>query len=150
MLTSTTLSLTKRCASERTVHPFPDCGRPAPYNSLISKRPMLYTSGQKQRPRLAQQVYRFMLDQEPLLGAATVTVHHRRLTSEGVVGWQQEDGQEFLVEVERDLPKADYILTLIHELIHCRQTLEGIMDEEQRETEAYGLETVYAARFAAA
>ena len=111
---------------------------------------MLYTSGQKQRPRLAQQVYRFMLDQEPLLGAATVTVHHRRLSSEGVVGWQQEDGQEFLVEVERDLPKADYILTLIHELIHCRQTLEGIMDEEQRETEAYGLETVYAARFAAA
>jgi len=120
------------------------------YNTLNRNGPMLFTSGQKQRPRLAQQVYRFMLDQEPLLGAATVTVHHRRLTAEGVVGWQQEDGQEFLVEVERDLPKADYILTLIHELIHCRQTLEGIMDDDTREQEAYGLETVYAARFAAA
>ena len=110
---------------------------------------MLYTSGQKQRPRLAQQVYRFMLDQEPLLGAANVTVHHRRLTSEGVVGWQQEDGHEFLVEVERDLPRADYILTLIHELIHCRQTLEGNHDDYSRESEAYRLESLYADRFAA-
>ena len=111
---------------------------------------MLFTSGQKQRPRLAQQIYRFMLDQEPLLGAAAVTVHHRRLTAEGVVGWQQEDGHEFLIDIERDLPKADYILTLIHELIHCRQTLEGIMDDATREQEAYSLETVYAARFTAA
>jgi len=112
---------------------------------------MLLTSGQKQRPRLAQQVYRFMLDQEPLLGAATVTVHHRRLGAEGVVGWQQQESDlEFLVEVERDLPRADYILTLIHELIHCRQSLAGITDDAEREAEAYGLETVYAARFAAA
>lgn len=114
-------------------------------------KPMLLTSGQKQRPRLAQQVYRFMLDQEPLLAAAAVTVHHRRLTSEGVVGWQQqEDDLEFLVEVDRDLPRSEYVVTLIHELIHCRQTLEGLMDDAQREQEAYSLETVYAARFAAA
>ena len=112
---------------------------------------MLLTSGQKQRPRLAQQIYRFMLDQEPLLGAATITVHHRRLTAEGVVGWQQqEDDLEFLVEVDRDLPRSEYVVTLIHELIHCRQTLEGLMDDAQREQEAYSLETVYAARFAAA
>jgi hypothetical protein len=112
---------------------------------------MMLTSGQKQRPALAQKVYRFMLDQEPLLGAAAITVHHRRLTAEGVVGWQQqEDDLEFLIDIERDLSRADYILTLIHELVHCRQTLEGITDEDQREDEAYGLETVYAARFAAA
>lgn len=112
---------------------------------------MLFTSGQNQRRRLAQQVYRFMLDQEPLLGAATITVHHRRLTSEGVVGWQQqEDDLEFLVEVERTLPRAEYILTLVHEMVHCRQTLAGITDDATREQEAYGLETVYAARFAAA
>ena len=111
---------------------------------------MLLTSGQKQRPRLAQQVYRFMLDQEPLLGAAAITVHHRRLSTDGVVGWQQqEDDLEFLVEVERDLPKADYILTLIHELVHCRQTLEGNLEDESREVEAYRLESIYAERFAA-
>jgi len=112
---------------------------------------MLLTSGQKQRPRLAQQIYRFMLDQEPLLGAATITIHHRRLTADGVEGWQQqEDAHDFLVEVERDLPRADYILTLIHELIHCRQTLAGITDDATREQEAYSLETVYADRFSAA
>jgi hypothetical protein len=112
---------------------------------------MLLTSGQKQRPRLAQQIYRFMLDQEPLLGAAAITVHHKRLTSEGVVGWQQqEDDLEFLVEVERDLPRSEYVVTLIHELIHCRQTLEGNLNDADREAEAYSLESVYAARFVAA
>ena len=110
---------------------------------------MIFTSGQKQRPRLAQQIYKFMLDAEPMLTDAIITVHHRRLTSEGVVGWQQQDGDEFLVEVERDLPRHDYILTLIHELIHCRQTLEGVTDEETRESEAYRLESVYADRFSA-
>ena len=110
---------------------------------------MLLTSGQKQRPRLAQQVYRFMLDQEPMLGAAAIPVHHCRLRSDGVVGWQQqEDDLEFLVEVERDLPRSEYVVTLIHELIHCRQTLEGITDDDARELEAYSLESVYAARFA--
>jgi len=112
---------------------------------------MLLTSGQKQRPALAQQVYRFMLDQEPLLGAATVTVHHKRLiASEGVVGWQQqEDDLEFLVEVERELPRSEYVVTLIHELIHCRQTLEGNLDSDSRESEAYRLEQVYADRYCA-
>jgi len=111
---------------------------------------MLLTSGQKQRPRLAQQVYRFMLDQEPLLGAAAITVHQKRLTSEGVVGWQQqEDDLDFLVEVERELPHLEYVTTLIHELIHCRQSLEGNHDDESREEEAYRLEQVYADRFVA-
>jgi hypothetical protein len=110
---------------------------------------MLLTSGQKQRPRLAQQVYRFMLDQEPLLGAATVTVHHRRLNAEGVVGWQQqEDAHEFLID-ERDLPHLEYVTTLIHELIHCRQSLEGNHDDDARESEAYRLEQVYADRYCA-
>ena len=77
---------------------------------------MLLTSGQKQRPALAQQIYRFMLDQEPLLGAATITVHHKRLiASEGVVGWQQqEDDLEFLVEVERELPHLEYEIGRAH------------------------------------
>jgi hypothetical protein len=110
---------------------------------------MILTSGHRQRPRLAQQVYRFMLDQEPLLGAATVTVHHRGLKREGVVGWQQEDDGEHLVEIETTLSRQDYITTLIHELIHVRQNLEGIdpADHDRREEEAYNLEAVYSARF---
>ena len=111
---------------------------------------MLLTSGQKQRPALAQKVYRFMLDQEPLLGAAAITVHHRRLTAEGVVGWQQqEDDLEFLIDIDRDLDRLEYVTTLIHELIHCRQSLEGNLDSDSRESEAYRLEQVYADRFAA-
>jgi hypothetical protein len=40
------------------------------------------------------------------------------------------------------------VVTLIHELIHCRQSLEGITDDADREAEAYRLEQIYASRFA--
>ena len=89
---------------------------------------MLLTSGQKQRPRLAQQVYRFMLDQEPLLGAASITVHHRRLTSEGVVGWQQqEDELEFLIDAAVPVEIGDVIRA------------EGAIDHQFRDPEPVGM-----------
>jgi hypothetical protein len=80
-----------------------------------------------------------MLDQDPLLGAATVNVHHRRLiASEGVVGWQQqEDAHDFLIDIElRHCLTWNTVTTLIHEFIHCRQSLEGNHDSDAREQEA--------------
>lgn len=104
---------------------------------------MLLTSGQKQRPRLAQQVYNFMVDKDPVLKDATVVVHHRRLTSDGVTGWQYEDEDEFMVEIERTLPRDEYIKTLIHELVHVRQDMTNQKQEYWREEEAYNLEEFY-------
>lgn len=109
---------------------------------------MIFTSGSNQRPSLTQSVYRFMLNEEPLLSSATITIHTRRLKSENVVGWQQqEDTDEFLIDVERTLSKSKFILTLMHELVHCRQSLEGLMNDEEREEEAYHLEKVYFDKF---
>ena len=104
---------------------------------------MLLSSGQKIRPRLVQQVYSFMVDREPLLKDAAVIVHHRRLTAEGVSGWQFKDAGEFMIEIHRDLPRSEYIKTLIHELIHVRQDLTNMKHEWWRETEAYALEFIY-------
>jgi len=104
---------------------------------------MLLSSGQKIRPKLVQQVYHFMVEREPLLKDVPVIVHHRRLTAEGVTGWQFKDAGEFMIEIHRDLPRKDYIKTLIHELVHVRQDLTNMNNEWWRETEAYALEFIY-------
>lgn len=81
--------------------------------------------------------------QEPLIKNSIIVVHHCRLRSDGVFGWQEVNDDEFLIHIERDLCKKDYILTLIHELVHCRQTLECNFNYNSREEEAYRLEILY-------
>ena len=105
---------------------------------------MLYTSGQHQRPKLANKVHEFMLIHEPVLQYSTITVHHCRLKSQGVTGWQMcECADEFLIEIDRSLNKTEYTKTLIHEHIHCRQDMEGILlRDDLREEEAYRLENI--------
>jgi hypothetical protein len=107
---------------------------------------MLYTSGQHQRPKLANRVHEFMLIHEPVLQYSTITVHHCRLKSQGVTGWQMYESYEypeFIIEIDRSLNKTEYTKTLIHEHIHCRQDMEGILTtDELREEEAYRLEKI--------
>ena len=38
------------------------------------------------------------------------------------------------------LSEKDFITTLIHELIHVDQNVRGLLDDTERETEAYSLE----------
>ena len=105
---------------------------------------MLFTSGQKQRPRLAQKVYAFMLDKEPILKYVQIVVHHKRLKSENVTGWEYaDDDDEFMIEIDRSLSRNEYIKTLIHELIHVRQDLKDQKDDYLREDEAFCLEEFY-------
>jgi hypothetical protein len=88
-----------------------------------------------------------MMHKDAHLKDATIVVHHRRLTSEGVVGWCYQDGDEFTIEIERSLSRAEYITTLIHELVHVRQTLTGNTCDIEREREAYILEHIYSNDF---
>ena len=84
-----------------------------------------------------------MLDKEPLLKDATVVVHHRRLTSEGVTGWEFKEDDEYIIEIERSLSKQEYIKTLIHELVHVRQDMMNKTCEIRREEQAWALEEFY-------
>lgn len=88
-----------------------------------------------------------MLKQEPLLDDVDIIVHHCRLTSEGVLGYQEYQDGEFFIKIERTLSKTEYIITLIHELIHCRQSIQGIVNHEIREEEAYRLERPFYSLF---
>lgn len=84
-----------------------------------------------------------MCDKESLLKDATIVVHHRRLTSENATGFEYKDGKEFMIEIERELPRNEYIKTLIHELVHVRQDLTNNTDHSKREEEAWALEEFY-------
>ena len=83
-------------------------------------------------------VFEFMCKKFPLLVGATVEVNQVDLTNEFGCGFCQvdEDG-EFLIHVHNDLSCEEYVTTLIHELVHVKQTLQGLKDHEMRESEAY-------------
>ena len=70
-----------------------------------------------------------------------VEVFHTNLVDDGVFGWcEQSDDDEFLISIHNDLSVSDYIITLLHELVHVTQTLRGLFDDEEREREAHELE----------
>ena len=83
-------------------------------------------------------VFEFMCNKFPLLKGAEVEVNQVDLTNEFGCGFCQvdEDG-EFLIHIHNDLSCEEYVTTLIHELVHVKQTLQGLKDHEMRESEAY-------------
>ena len=93
-------------------------------------------------------VFEFMCKKFPLLKDATVEINQVNLTNEFGTGFCQvdEDG-EFLIHVHNDLSCEEYVTTLIHELVHVRQTLQGLKDNEMRESEAYFWERLLSKEF---
>ena len=83
-------------------------------------------------------VFEFMCNKFNQLFNVTVEVNQVDLTNEFGCGFCQvdEDG-EFLIHIHNDLNCEEYVTTLIHELIHVKQTLQGLKDHEMRESEAY-------------
>jgi len=61
-----------------------------------------------------------------------LTVVHKDLSGEFVDGWCiREDDNEFVIEIEYSLNGEEYMKTLIHEMIHIKQWLDGYQDEEE-------------------
>jgi hypothetical protein len=103
---------------------------------------MLLTSGTKQKKRLASQVYDWFSSQFDLKDV-DVEINHCDLSDDNVFGWcEQSDENEFFIQVHNSLKKEDYVITLLHELVHVTQTLRGLFDDVEREREAHQLESV--------
>ena len=101
----------------------------------------LFTSGDwivDEEREITFGVFDFMCKKFPLLVGAEVEINQVDLTNEFGTGFCQvdEDG-EFLIHVLNDLSCEEYVTTLIHELVHVKQTLQGLKDHEMRESEAY-------------
>ena len=98
---------------------------------------MFYTSGISTHFDLPQRVYQFMQSVYPSLKNTDIEVIHTDLTEDNVFGWTLENNDQNEIEIHNNLSQRDYITTLIHELIHVDQNVRGLLDDTEREKEAY-------------
>ena len=82
-------------------------------------------------------LFDYMCKKFDKLKGQTIEVNQVDLTEDNAFGFCQVEGDEFLIHIHNDLVPTEYIKTLAHELIHVRQTLEGLTNNEMREQEAY-------------
>ena len=101
-------------------------------------------SGEYSDSNLAQKVYNYFETKcYPIIANYLVELYHCDLTDDNVKGWQEKNDDEFLIQIDTNLSKDEYIKTIFHELVHCIQDINGVNDNEIRESEAYKLEEVY-------
>ena len=100
-------------------------------------------SGAYTDSELARKVYEFFESKYPFIADYVVEIYHCDLTNDNVKGWQEKNGDEFLLHIEATLDEGEYIKTIFHELVHCMQDIIGLNDNEMRECEAYKLEQLF-------
>jgi len=89
---------------------------------------------------IGYEVYTFMCGLYPNLKTVEIEVIPTDLTEDNVFGWTTINNDQNEIEIHNDLSEKDFITTLIHELIHVDQNVRGLLDDEEREKEAYALE----------
>ena len=101
---------------------------------------LLFKSGDwldsEKQIELTDSICDFIQDKFPQIKGNTIEVHRKDLSDDGVFGWCELDGREFFIQIHNELSDEDYVITLIHELIHVKQTIDGLMDDDRREEEA--------------
>ena len=108
---------------------------------------MLFISGSSPHSHLAQSVFEFFNTKYSV--ESDVEVFHTDLTEDNAFGFTEVNGDEQFVQIHNDLNEKDYITTLLHELVHVVQNENGQYDDEERENEAYSLESVLFNQFTA-
>ena len=91
----------------------------------------------KRYTTLGNQIYEFMCGLYPNLTTTDIEVIPTDLTEDNVFGWTLENNDQNEIEIHNNLSQRDYITTLIHELIHVDQNVRGLLDDAEREKEAY-------------
>ena len=106
---------------------------------------MLFTSGSSSHSHLAQSIFEFFNTKYSV--ESDVEVFHTDLTDDNAFGFTEVNGDEQFVQIHNDLNEKDYITTLLHELVHVVQNENGQFDDEERENEAYSLESILSNQF---
>ena len=101
---------------------------------------MLFVSGKSPHLSLTHRVYDFFTSTYEI--ASDVEVFHTNLRDENALGFTEVNGEEQFVQVCNSLDQKEFVTTLLHELVHVVQNENGIIDETERESQAYMLEGV--------
>ena len=107
----------------------------------------IYFSGAYIDSNLALNVYKFFESKYTFMEYYVVEIYHCDLTDDNVKGWQEKNDEEFLLHIDANLSEDEYIKTILHELVHCVQDIEGLSDNNARENQAYKLEQLYYDQF---
>ena len=101
---------------------------------------MLFVSGNSPHFNLTNRVYDFFTSTYEI--ASDVEVFHTNLRDEHALGFTEVNGDEQFIQIDNGLNREEFIITLLHELVHVVQNEKGMIDETERESEAYRLEGV--------
>ena len=108
---------------------------------------MLFVSGKSPHLNLTHRVYDFFTSTYEI--SSDVEVFHTNLRDENALGFTEVNGEEQFVQVCNTLNERGFITTLLHELVHVVQNEQGMIDETERECEAYRLEEILYNNFCA-
>ena len=101
---------------------------------------MLFVSGNSPHFKLTNRVYDFFTSTYEI--SSDVEVFHTNLRDENALGFTEVNGEEQFVQVCNTLDEKEFVTTLLHELVHVVQNENGMIDETEREEEAYRLEGI--------
>ena len=101
---------------------------------------MLFVSGNSPHLSITQSVYDFFIERYEV--RSDVEVYHTNLSNKNAVGFTEMNGDEQFIQVHNKLNKEDFIVTLLHEFVHVMQNEQGLINETEREQQAYDLEGV--------
>ena len=108
---------------------------------------MLFVSGNSSHFKLTNRVYDFFTSTYEI--SSDVEVFHTNLRDENALGFTEVNGEEQFVQVCNTLDEKEFVTTLLHELVHVVQNENGMIDETERECEAYRLEEILYNNFCA-
>ncbi len=106
---------------------------------------MLFVSGKSPHLSLTHRVYDFFTSTYEI--ASDVEVFHTNLRDENALGFTEVNGEEQFVQVCNSLDQKEFVTTLLHELVHVVQNENGMIDETEREEEAYRMEEILYSEF---
>ena len=101
---------------------------------------MLFVSGSSPFLDITPKVYEFFTDSFEI--RSDVEICHVNLRDENALGFTEVNGDEQFIQIHNGLNREEFIVTLLHELVHVVQNENGIIDETEREEEAYRMEGV--------
>lgn len=101
---------------------------------------MLFVSGSSPFLSIIPRVYDFFLSSYEI--TSDIEIFATNLRDENALGFTEINGDEQLIQVCNTQDEREFVTTILHELVHVMQNEQGIINETEREHQAYSLEGV--------
>ena len=108
---------------------------------------MLFVSGSSPFLSIIPRVYDFFLSSYEI--TSDVEIFATNLRDENALGFTEINGDEQLIQVCNTQDEKEFVTTILHELVHVMQNEQGLINENERERQAYNLEGVLYSHYCA-